>query len=358
MPRLVASSAPPHWARATAVHPRHRAPALASTPGAGQPQEPTWRSPARRQRDRERPGLGRAVDVADRQPARVEGVDQRVGSRLEPAQSARRLARSVRPARMLDQRLHGRGHLQGERGTLVARWHVQRRLGWKRACRMTRAPHAAPAGSGCTGRRRGTAAARSARCRPASCLHLRGDRHVGQQDGLRMHSRLRAYRWCRRCRPAARRVGLRGSARRPAGARLARARRARCPAMPHQRGDRRRRRPSPGSCARCAGAQSASSRCHSARRQPEIQRQQHGADARQREQQRQLPGWLAPSQATRSPGRTPQSCQAKPAARAERDRARRSWASAFELQGRRVWAPRLRGTSEPPGIQGGDGPFT
>jgi hypothetical protein len=102
-------------------------------------------------------------------PARMNARSGSGGSRLEPAQTARRQDRSVdAQCGVGGQRLQRGGHLQRERGAL-------RRDGapaWPRVeARCAAAPWrrpTAPAGSGCTGRPHGTAAARSAPCRSAS----------------------------------------------------------------------------------------------------------------------------------------------------------------------------------------------
>ena len=100
--------------------------------------------------DRDRAGLGRAIDLQHRHAARREGSISGCGTWVEPVVTARRLERSVAaPARMLDHRLHGRRHQHGQCRPIVAP-APQRRVGRKArdAASRSRRP-AAPAWSGC-----------------------------------------------------------------------------------------------------------------------------------------------------------------------------------------------------------------
>ena len=91
--------------------------------------------------DRDRAGLGRAVDLQHRNAARREGIDQAL-RHLRRAGGERAQAGDVGrgPARMLDHRLHGGGHQHGERRLVAAPAHPAPRRARSARCSVTVAP--------------------------------------------------------------------------------------------------------------------------------------------------------------------------------------------------------------------------
>jgi len=248
----------------------------------------------RRQRDRERTGLGGAVDVAQRHTAIEKGAHQRCRQHAGAGPHRPQAGQvGLRPVRVIDQCLHRGRHLQGQRRPFL-RQRRQRRIGAE--ARVQR-----DAGAGAQGRQRLDAQAadmehRQHREHPVlrgDLLHLRCDPHVGQQVGLGVEGG---------ARPAGGAGGVDqqhgGSVFTYLGRGIGRLRRIqRCQRVHRDCAARAKR------C--CLLAQSrvvhqmrwlaiAQLAIPFSRRQPDVQRQQHGADARQREQQHQLVWMVQP----------------------------------------------------------------
>ena len=149
------------------------------------------------------------IDVAHRQPARVERLDQaggqQAGSGPDGAQAGQVCAF---PARMFDQGLHRGRHLQASRSGGRARSSRARRPRKTAGEGSRERPHTRQAASGCTVRRRGTAAAWW-RSRPAPSSAAPARRSPCSPAGWPAYGP-RPWRdgWCRRCRPAGRATGL------------------------------------------------------------------------------------------------------------------------------------------------------
>ena len=146
----------------------------------------------RPQCDGERAGLGGPVHVAQRHAARQKSLHQRDGQRAG-AGPDRAQARQVGrcPARVFDQPFHRRRHVQGECRSLAPDG-IQRRTRVEAGVQQHRGP-------GVQRRQRLDAQAtdmeqRQHREHPVLAgqrLDLRGRSHVGQQVGLRVHRALR-----------------------------------------------------------------------------------------------------------------------------------------------------------------------